>query len=157
MQDLLQRSLRVEMGKLEALGYLFSEPPQILLDLRGTAAGQALLQRNCVRLNLSMLECEGATFARETLAHELCHLVVWQRWGAKARPHGRQWQELMRNLGYRAERCHQADAVPTRRQRRFPYRCPCRTHELSTTRHKRAQRGSRYVCRSCSGVLIACL
>lgn len=30
--------------------------------------------------------------------HELAHLVVWQQYGRKVRPHGREWKEVYRQL-----------------------------------------------------------
>lgn len=156
MQVFLKRALSEEMRKLHAIDVILKKRPQLRMDLRGSAAGQALLQENCIRLNAEMLQREGLDFARETLAHELCHLAVWQYYGRKARPHGEQWQTLMQSLGYAANRCHRAPVVPVRQQRRFRYRCTCRTHELSTTRHNRAQRGVQYICRRCSNALVVC-
>jgi len=58
----------------------------------------------------------------------------------------------MTAFGLEPSRCHEFDLaqVSTRRQRRFRYRCDCREHELSATRHNRILRGEqRYSCRKC--------
>ena len=46
--------------------------------------------------------------------------------------------------------------VPQRRQRTHPYRCACREHQLSSTRHNRVQRRKgEYQCLNCNGVLVS--
>jgi predicted SprT family Zn-dependent metalloprotease len=46
------------------------------------------------------------------------------------------------------------DGVPQRSQRTHRYFCGCQLHEVSTTRHNRAQRRRiRYHCIACDGVL----
>jgi predicted SprT family Zn-dependent metalloprotease len=37
---------------------------------------------------------------REVLCHEAAHAVVWARHGRKAKPHGPEWQALMRQAGF---------------------------------------------------------
>ncbi len=148
--DLMAAALK----RLKNLGYGLKVPPEVRWDLRGLASGQALLQRNTIRLNAELFARESEAFARNTIIHELCHLAVWQRHGRRARPHGAQWQTLMRALGEVPERCHHAIATPVRQQLRFPYRCGCQQHQLTTTRHKRALRGTPYVCRRCRQVLV---
>ena len=47
------------------------------------------------------------------------------------------------------------EGVPQRSQKTHPYRCDCRTHDVSTTRHNRVTRGAgRYHCRYCDGQLV---
>lgn len=145
----LDAVLEESLKRLKTLGYSLPLVPEVRLDLRGMAAGQALLRRNTVRLNRALLEAEGTDFARETLIHEICHLAVWERHGRRARPHGPQWRQLMRQMGVAPTRCHTAAVTPVRQQRRFAYECGCRQHALTATRHNRARRGTRYVCCAC--------
>jgi len=58
-------------------------------------------------------------------------------------------------FGVEPERTHRFDArlVPARRQRRWRYRCACREHELTTVRHRRVEKGARYLCRACRQTL----
>lgn len=142
------------LKQLKSHGYGLRARPEVRWDLRGLASGQALLQRNTIRLNAELLAQEGEEFSRNTIVHELCHLAIWQHHGRRARPHGPQWQQLMRAMGEEPSRCHQAKATPVRRQRRFAYRCSCQQHALTTVRHKRALGGASYLCRRCREVLV---
>jgi SprT protein len=129
--------------------------PTIRYFQRREEAGRAWLSENVIELNGVLLSRHPAAMLHETLAHELAHLVV-HRIDRRARAHGREWQHVMRTwFGVEPERTHALDvsAIPVRRQRRFRYACPCRTHELTTVRHHRAQRGQRYLCVHCGGRL----
>ncbi len=112
-------------------------------------AGQAHVEDNLIRLNSELLLTHGAQFWRETLPHELAHLIVWQLHGRRVRPHGAEWQAVMRLFGAGLERCHSFTVLPTRRQREYVYHCACRAHHLSAVRHGRIQRGGRYICVRC--------
>ncbi len=128
-------------------------------DLRGRAAGQVRQGtdgRLEIRYNLEIARLQPDAFVARTVAHEVAHLIVWRLHGRQVRPHGAEWQAVMRALGASPERCHDF-AVPQhtlRQQRRWRYRCACREHQLSTTRHNRVQNGQqRYLCRDCGEVL----
>jgi SprT protein len=134
-------------------------PPQVTVrcDLRGSNAGQLRQYRNgalVIRYNLAMAEQQPEAFIAETVPHEVAHVVTWVCHG-RVRPHGPEWQAVMRWFGFRQpRRCHVFDEpAEGRRQRRWAYRCDCREHQLSTTRHNRAQRGLHYVCRVCGSTL----
>ncbi|HIE54013.1 MAG TPA: hypothetical protein EYP90_02330 [Chromatiaceae bacterium] len=130
------------------------EPVEIRFDLRGLAAGQ---YRNhpvpLIRFNAELASRQFEAFCRLTPPHEVAHHVVDQLQGpGNVRPHGREWQAVMREFGLEPSRCHDFDirSASIRRQRRFRYRCACRTQELSATRHNRILRGERYYfCRVC--------
>lgn len=127
-------------------------------DLRGASAGQLRLYRNgtlVIRYNLAMAEAQPEAFVAQTVPHEVAHAITHVCHG-KVRPHGPEWRGVMAWFGFdEAERCHSfaQPAAARRGQRRWSYRCDCRGHQLSTTRHNRAQRGLDYVCRSCGSVL----
>jgi SprT protein len=128
--------------------------PDIRFDLRGLAAGQArwgIGERPVLRFNLAMAEAETARFLAQTVPHEVAHLVTAACW-RKTRPHGIEWQSVMRFFGAPADRCHtyRVPDATHRRQRRWTYTCGCQSHALSTTRHNRAQAGQvSYHCRRC--------
>ncbi len=42
----------------------------------------------------------GARALREIISHEAAHVVVWDRSGRAALPHGREWAALMRAAGF---------------------------------------------------------
>jgi SprT protein len=128
-------------------------------DLRGKAAGQVVWRHGAaplIRYNLDIAERQQESFIRETVPHEVAHVVV-RLLHPYARPHGREWQAVMQHLGVtNPQRCHRFEvaAQAGRSQRRWGYRCACKTHQLSTTRHKRMQAGkASYLCRCCGGPL----
>lgn len=132
-------------------------PVEVRMDLRGASAGQLRRYRDgrlVIRYNLAMAARQPTAFIAETVPHEVAHLVTAVCHG-RVRPHGPEWQQVMRWLGVdRPRRCHDFHAPDGRRaQRRWPYRCRCREHHLSTTRHNRAQRGLAYICRACGQAL----
>jgi predicted SprT family Zn-dependent metalloprotease len=46
------------------------------------------------------VKSRGARVVREIVSHEAAHVVVWDRLGRAARPHGPEWAELMRAVGF---------------------------------------------------------
>jgi len=130
-------------------------PPRVAVrfDLRGTNAGQMRQYpggRLVIRYNLAIAERQPEAFLAETVPHEVAHVVAAVCHG-RVRPHGPEWRAVMRWMGFRSpERCHRFETpAATRSQRRWAYRCECREHRLSTTRHNRARKGLAYVCRTC--------
>lgn len=133
--------------------------PVLRFDLRGQAAGQARWQRGRqpeLRFNLAVARRHADDFVHVTVAHEVAHLVTYQCHG-HTRPHGPEWQSVMRHFGIMdPRRCHNYDVESNqvRHQRRWHYECRCRIHQLSTTRHNRVQRGqASYHCRRCGETL----
>lgn len=131
----------------------------VRFDLRGRAAGQARFTPAGgmeIRYNLAIATLQPDQFLRETVPHEVAHVVTWLLHGQRVRPHGSEWQAIMRHLGVdHPRRCHDFQMPPLRRQRKWPYHCACATHQLSTTRHRRAQQGTRYQCKACGTILHA--
>jgi SprT protein len=132
--------------------------PDVRFDLRGRAAGQIRLtpaQNWQVRYNPSLLTRNADAFIVQTVPHECAHLVAFAVYGRGIRPHGAEWQLIMRYFGAEPQRCHNfpVDHLPTRRLRLFPYHCSCRTHDLTSTRHHRALAGQTYCCAACRGHL----
>ncbi len=96
---------------------------------------------------------------RNTIPHEVAHYACDLLFDyRRIRPHGRQWQAIMRFFGAEPTRTCQFDlaGIPKRSMRRFNYYCKCDTHQLSAVRHNRVGRGQqRYVCRRCRSELVA--
>ncbi|BCX88081.1 hypothetical protein MIN45_P0448 [Methylomarinovum tepidoasis] len=127
---------------------------EVAFDLRGKAAGQMVAGRSGVRLRFNpvLLRQNWEDFLHTVVAHELAHAVVWWQYGRRAKPHGPEWQAVMRLFGLEPQRCHDYDVAggQARRLQRFRYRCGCREHALTSIRHGRIQRGEReYVCKFC--------
>lgn len=128
--------------------------PVVRFDLRGRAAGQVRLSSSSpciVRYNLAILARQPEDFLARTVPHEVSHLVVFHLHGPGPRPHGPEWRAIMQVFGADPSRCHDYDVsgLQTRRLHRYPYRCACRTHQLTSIRHNRARSGQVYLCRGC--------
>ncbi|HEY6611543.1 MAG TPA: SprT family zinc-dependent metalloprotease [Pseudomonas sp.] len=129
--------------------------PQISLRLRGLKAGVAHLTENRLRFNAQLYRENREHFLRQTVAHEVAHLVAHQRFGAGIRPHGSEWQQVMLKVySLPAERCHTYEVK--RRQRPYLYRCQCPDGEFPFTpqRHALVLRGRSYLCRRCRATLV---
>lgn len=132
--------------------------PEVCWDLRGRAAGQVRFPTSgtpVIRFNLQLLAGNGDAFIDRTIPHEAAHVVVHHLYGNRVRPHGREWQSIMALFGADASRCHNFDVsrLPARRLTRFPYRCNCRQHMLTSIRRNRIAAGQVYHCRICGGRL----
>ncbi|WP_162622673.1 SprT family zinc-dependent metalloprotease [Salinisphaera orenii] len=130
--------------------------PDVVFDLVGCAAGQAVLatrprrQVDKIRFNAGLLASHPMSMLRETVPHEVAHVAVHRRYGRRVKPHGPAWRELMQSFGVPARACHRLPVEPSRRMQRFAYRCGCaETAWLTTIRHNRVARGQRYLCRRC--------
>ncbi len=127
-----------------------NEPlPRLRFDLRGRCAGQARYQDWVIRLNPVLMQGHGDRFIEETVPHELAHLMAFRCHGAQIRPHGREWRAMLEWLQRPVRVSHDYEVSPSRRLKRYVYRCDCRLHELSSIRHRRAEQGTPYQCRMC--------
>ncbi|MFV8816224.1 SprT-like domain-containing protein [Haliea sp. E17] len=132
---------------------------EICFDLSGGTAGMfrardALRQ---IRYNPWIFAKHWEDNLANTVPHEVAHFLVHETRGRRrVRPHGPEWRLWMDFFGADPAVTFDLDisGVPRRRQRTHAYTCACRTHDLSSTRHNRVQRGSRYLCRYCHGALV---
>lgn len=132
----------------------------VLLNLKGSAAGQYRGgEQPCIRYNRLIAAQTFDNFIARTVPHEVAHYVVDRCFaGKRVKPHGIEWQNVMRSFGLEPSVCHRYDLsrVPVRKQRRYAYVCDCREHQLSATRHNRVQyRGTNYLCSKCGSKLRA--
>lgn len=162
MTPLQQRALDLSLAYLDDAARRYGcelAPPAIGFDLRGTAAGQVRIDRQHwqIRYNALLLEQNAERFLQRTVPHEVAHLVTYQLYGRRVRPHGREWRGVMRDFGADPTRCHSFDTrlSRVRHLRTFHYRCACQRHELTSIRHNRIQRGMVYLCRNCQRPLVA--
>ena len=132
----------------------------VLFDLAGTTAGMFRLsgRQGTIRYNPWIFAKYFKENLSSTVPHEVAHYIVHVVYGdRRIKPHGPQWRAVMAHFGADAGVTFDLDlsGIPQRRQRTHPYRCPCRAHELSSTRHNRVQRRKgQYQCRNCSGLLV---
>lgn len=143
---------RSQTGTL--LGPIANARIEIRFDLRGKTAGQVRIRARghyLIRYNLELLKRGGADFLKRTVPHEVAHVLAYHQHGPNIRPHGREWQRIMRQLGAEPTRCHDYDVtgLGTRQLRYFAYHCGCMDHRLSSIRHNKVAKGQRYLCRRC--------
>ncbi len=141
--------------------------PEIDFGLRGRCAAQAGWRMSVhrgsrkasqlrLRFNLQAYAAHPAEMLNETVPHEIAHLIVVLRWGAKCRPHGAEWRSVMQEcFALEPQRTHSLPLKPSRTlPRDFIYVCKCRKHCLTRIRHGRIARGqSVYRCRACGDIL----
>lgn len=90
-----------------------------------------------VRFSIPLWERAGREEQDATVAHELAHVIVYHRWClslltprfgtlrvVKPSAHGREWQRVMRELGYTPERTHSVDRTGIAK-RRSPHTAHC--------------------------------
>jgi SprT protein len=140
-------------------GRRFDRVP-VLFDLKGRAAGMFKIigRQRVIRYNPWIFGKYYEENLRDTVPHEVAHFIVHEAYPRRGvKPHGRQWRDLMARFGADPGVTFDLDldGVPQRSQKTHPYHCGCRLHEVSTTRHNRAQRRRvRYHCCRCDGLLV---
>lgn len=136
----------------------FREVP-VLFDLSGRTAGMFKLvgRRGWIRYNPWIFAKYYAENLSDTVPHEVAHYIVHELYGTRGvKPHGRQWRSVMEHFGADQGVTFNLDleGIPQRQQRTHPYRCGCRVHDVSSTRHNRVLRGvGCYHCRLCGDPL----
>jgi SprT protein len=132
----------------------------VSFDLRGRSAGMYRVRHGwrSIRYNPYIFAKYFEDSLAVTVPHEVAHYVTDMLYGLhRIRPHGEEWQTVMRSLGAepRASGDYDLSGVPVRRQRRFDYTCGCATHRLSAQRHNKVHRGEAlYRCRCCGRPLV---
>lgn len=134
--------------------------PYVSFKLKGRTAGKAFLMANEVRYNPILLEENKDSFLNRTVPHEVAHLVAYTKDPVNGRGHGYLWKRIMRDFGLDASRCHSYDTTNTRQSkstlsRNYPYKCACKTHNLTSIRHHRILKGAQYSCKHCNQILKA--
>jgi SprT protein len=153
-ETILKKSRVVASEALRLFGVDLSNL-EVCFNLRGIAAGQIHTAANLLRYNLPMAERQLDAFLKTTIPHEIAHAVCQKLYGRRVRPHGPEWQRICVALGGDGKRCHSFTSARTRRVHRLPYRCSCRSWDLTVIRVNRIQRGVRYHCRKCGESLQA--
>jgi predicted SprT family Zn-dependent metalloprotease len=112
--------------------------------------GRCYPERGLVRIAPFVLELP-LPLREEIVCHEAAHLVVFTRHGRSGRPHGLEWKELMRSVGFAPRvRIQVADGDPIsvawagRAQTRYEHRCPVCQVARSARR-----RMTQWRCREC--------
>lgn len=123
--------------------------PTVLYNVRGGRGGTANARTNVLRFNPTLLLENLETYIRQTVGHEVAHLIARARFGSTISSHGKEWGSVMGWLGLAAERCHGYDlssVVPGGET----YACACRTYVLSKAKHAKVAAGrATYFCKQC--------
>ncbi|MGL6176731.1 MAG: SprT family zinc-dependent metalloprotease [Vibrionaceae bacterium] len=135
--------------------------PSVRFNLRGTTAGIAKAHLWQLCFNPILLEKNAQAFLHEVVAHEVSHLLVYALFGQshaqkRLKPHGKEWQTIMRELfALRPRATHSFDvSFIAGVSRRFVYRCACDDFLLTAYRHNRIQKQkTQYLCKKCHEVL----
>lgn len=153
-----QLNTRVEDCFLQAESFFKRsfKRPQVSLKLRGQKAGVAHLHENLLRFNPQLYRENSQHFLKQTVAHEVAHLIAHQLFGERIQPHGEEWQLIMRGVyELPPDRCHTYE-VKRRQVTRYIYRCQCADSDFpfSPQRHGLVNQGRRYLCRRCRQTLV---
>lgn len=131
--------------------------PEVSFKLRGQKAGVAHLSENKLRFNPTLYQQNREDFLRQTVAHEVAHMIAHYQFGARIQPHGQEWQLIMQGVyELPAHRCHNYALEPSSRLS-FTYQCQCADNNqfpFSPQRHRLVKQGRRYFCRRCKATLI---
>lgn len=130
-------------------------------DLKGRASGMYVVRNHerYFRYNPYLFAKYFEDALLSTIPHEVAHYVTDVLYGLQnIRPHGVEWQSVMRDLGVepRATGRYDMTGIPVRRQQRFSYSCGCMNHQVSSSRHNKIRRGRmNYFCRKCGGPIVS--
>ena len=84
-------------------------PPVVDFYTRGTAAGKAYRHLNKVEFNVILAE-ENVGHFHLTVLHELAHIITYKLY-PYASAHGREFKNVLLNIGGNGQRCHSYDAA----------------------------------------------
>lgn len=160
-QALVVEKTRYFVARAEQIWQKKFPPLPIQFDLSGSSAGMYKVwgKQHCVRYNPWIFAKYFDENIAGTVPHEVAHFVVDQIYRrSSVKPHGIEWQRLMREFGANAEVTFNLDlsGIPQRKQRRHSYHCACREHMLSSTRHNRvSRRKGVYHCINCGEKLLS--
>jgi len=75
------------------------ERPEVRYDIKNRFGGTATYGANLIRLNLILLVENEDHFLKQTVAHEVAHLINYhtaeRKSGKKLMPHGKEWKAVM--------------------------------------------------------------
>lgn len=128
----------------EKFGTNLKEKVEILFNLRGMCAGQAVRYtdgRLALRFNLEAMDKNWDHAYNNTIPHEVAHLVCFTK-PRLGKNHDRGWQAVDMALGGIGERYHTLDLTPGRKVTKYKYKLASgREVLLGPVRHKRLQTG----------------
>lgn len=135
----------------------FFSTPTIEYNLQGDVAGYAAYSRNAIRLNAELLAKNEEDFIKQTVGHEVAHLVARRVYSWKiSRSHGIEWQRVMQVFNLPADRCHSYETTPARVHK--THECLCskcgRVFMFTSNRCNKMLRGYQYFHKGCLGKIV---
>ena len=110
-----------------------------------------------IKLANSILRLNPEEFIARTPGHEAAHIIAVELFQQRGTGHGHKWQEVMRVIGQRAERCHNMKTQPRRKGKEYRY-VTTTGYEimLGSGRHAKLMKGSTYTVRGKGEITKAC-
>ena len=116
---------------------------RVTYNLRGRAAGMACCKRTItgqaydleLRFNREAMQKDWLYMVRETIPHEVAHLVAFAKPELRAKHHNTQWRRISQALGCKGERCHSIELTPAKRVTRYRYRTDSGAEVISGPKH----------------------
>jgi len=131
---------------------------EIRFDIRGRCAGMYCVDRNgskYFRYNMDIAEKNGKDVFNTTIIHEICHYIANSIYKTYIRPHGKEWQTIMRSMGIvDPKTCHKMKCAPARKVARVPFKCNCTTHMITLNMRTKMRNGQRRICNKCKTRLV---
>ena len=140
----------------------------ILFNLKGCVAGRAYSRIPYkIKFNLVLAKNNLDDFLINVVGHEIAHLYQRKKY-PYSKPHGREFKNVMRLLGYNPSRCHSYDTSKVKQKRkivRYVYECTCpinsktHYHYMTRKRHEQIQTQVEYhgrglfYCKTCHSFL----
>jgi predicted SprT family Zn-dependent metalloprotease len=98
------------------------EFPEVRYDIKSRVGGLAFYQLNLIRYNLILLVENEEDYIKNTVPHEVAHLIAYKVWQQdktpnkkKLMPHGKLWKEVMGVLEVVPEVKHYYDCTSIQR------------------------------------------
>jgi SprT protein len=130
------------------------KPVPVHFNLKGYTAGVFTSdgRKHSIRYNPWLFAKYPQENRDTTVPHEVAHYVVHMLYGARIKPHGDEWHEVMELFDADPQVTCDFDFsdIPVRKQRTVMYFCGCQLHEMSMTSHNRVKRRRTYYdCMDC--------
>lgn len=101
--------------------------PTVSYRIKGLNGGTANHRHYHVDFNPTYLNENTDHYIKQTVGHEVAHIIAHVEYGDHIRAHGQEWKNVMYVLGIPADRCHDYDAtnISTRKRNvtKFEYTC----------------------------------
>lgn len=154
--DLVREAINQVERCLKVAEAFFNRPfilANITFGLTGGVSGKVLVRDGQyeIQINRAYLESNPERILKQTIPHEVAHLVSFQHYGARIKPHGDEWKQVMVEVfKLKPDRCHSME-LPVE-TRPFTYRCACRDFFVSERKHDR-MKDSAHRCNTCKQVV----